>query len=126
MYLQSIKSVKHMPQSPLTGQFERKADIQGSYSSFVHGVTLLLRLSVRAIIEHRWRISASIFNEFLSPVPESPTQIGLIGVKNKGSKISHLSSLVDSKHTNHGILHYRLLLRGMNQRRPNHSRAHHR
>ncbi len=32
MYLQSVKSVKYLTQSPFTGQFERKADILGFVS----------------------------------------------------------------------------------------------
>ncbi len=36
------------------------------------------------------RISAPVFKiNYFSTVPEEPTQIGLIDVKNKGSKISH-------------------------------------
>ena len=32
MYLQSIKSVENLPQTPFTGQFKRKADIKGFVS----------------------------------------------------------------------------------------------
>jgi hypothetical protein len=42
--LQSIKSVKHMPQSPLTGQFKKKPThrVRCPYSSFVHDAQALL------------------------------------------------------------------------------------
>jgi hypothetical protein len=40
MYLQSVKSVENLPQTPFTGQFKRKADIKGLclYNSIVSDI----------------------------------------------------------------------------------------
>jgi hypothetical protein len=35
MYLQSIKSVENLTQTPFTGQFERKAEIKGTVVEMV-------------------------------------------------------------------------------------------